>query len=419
MPVFALVDCNNFFVSCERVFNPLLTNKPVVVLSSNDACVIARSNEAKALGIQMGEPVFKCEQILKNKKVFSFSSNFTLYSDMSKRVMQSLSEFAIDIEVYSIDEAFAFWPNNKMFNNYQYSKHVKYKIKQNIGLPVSIGLGPCKTLAKMANNIAKKSETGVFEITESNLDEVLKKTPVGDIWGIGRRYKKFLISYDIHTAFDLKNANDKWVQKNLSIIGLKIVKELRGISCFALDDNPEPKKSICVSRSFGKNLLEIDELKEALAYHVSGAALKLRKQNSITSTINVFFIYTKYHDSYRFYESASYELPIATAYTPDLIKGANICLEKMFKPGFLYKKIGVIFDHFFSADFMQMSTVKSLPDIEKQSSLIKAIDNINSNLGKNTVFFASALSDYSWESKRLKKSANFTTSWKEILTIKI
>lgn len=419
MPVFALVDCNNFFVSCERVFNPNLANKPVVVLSSNDACVIARSNEAKALGIKMGEPVFKCEQVLKSRKVFSLSSNFTLYSDMSKRVMQSLSEFAIDLEVYSIDEAFAFWPNNKMFDNVDYSKHVRHKIKKNIGLPVSIGLAPTKTLSKMANNIAKKKDDGVFQITESNLDEVLKSTPVGDIWGIGRRYAKFLIAYDIHTAYDLKIADDKWVQKNLSIVGLKIVKELRGISCFNLDDNPEGKKSICVSRSFGKNLIEIDELKEALAFHVTSAAVKLRKQNSITASVNVFFMYTKYHDSFRFYESLSYQLPIATSYTPDLIKAANVCLAKMFKPGLLYKKIGIIFDHFYSADFVQMSTITNLPNIEKQSMLIKTIDNINSSLGKNTVFYAAALSDHSWESKKLKKSANFTTNWNEILTIKI
>ncbi|MDR3646480.1 MAG: Y-family DNA polymerase [Candidatus Babeliales bacterium] len=418
MPTFALVDCNNFFVSCERVFNPKLANKPVVVLSSNDACVIARSNEAKALGIKMGEPVFKCDQVLKNRNVFIFSSNFTLYNDMSKRVMQSLTQMAREIEVYSIDEAFVFWPDITL-NNHDYSKHIKHKIKQNIGLPVSIGLGPTKTLAKMANNIAKKSESGVFEITESNLDEILKVTPVGDIWGIGRRYTKFLISYDINTAYDLKNCDDNWVRKNLSIIGLKTVMELRGISCFNLDDNPEAKKSICVSRSFGKNVIEIEELKEALALHVTGAAAKLRKQNSITSSVNVFIMYTKYHDNFRFYQSLSYQLPVATAYTPDLIRAANICLEKMFKPGLLYKKVGIVFYDFVCADFVQMSTINNVNNLEKQTKVMRTIDKINSKKGKNKVFFAAALSDYSWESRRLKKSANFTTNWNEILTIKI
>lgn len=419
MPIFALVDCNNFFVSCERVFDPKLINKPVVVLSSNDACVIARSNEAKKLGIKMGEPVFKCQQTLKVHKVFSLSSNFTLYSDMSKRVMQTLSEFATDIEIYSIDEAFLFLPNIPNQTLYQYSQHVRYKVKQRVGLPVSIGLGPSKTLAKVANNIAKKTELGVFEITMSNLDEVLKATDINDVWGIGRRYTKFLKSYEINTAYDLKICNDKWVQKHLTINGLKTVLELRGISSFSLDDNPDGKKSICVSRSFGKNLFEINQLKEALAYHVTQAGRKLRDQNSITNNIHVFVLYSKYHDPARSYNSYNYQMQNATSYTPDLIKAANICLEKIFKPGLLYKKIGVIFTNFYSSEFVQMSTIQNIDNLEKQSTVMKTVDKINNRWGKNKLFYAAGITDYSWESKKLKKSANFTTNWHEILTIKI
>lgn len=431
MKRFALVDCNNFFVSCERVFNPKLINKPVAVLSSNDACVIARSNEVKKLGIKMGEPYFACKDLLKKNNAFVYSSNFSLYGDMSARVMQTLTDYSTDIEEYSVDEAFLYFPDP--FINFdgeqsetdyynRYAKFVRKKVKQKTGIPVSIGMGPTKTLAKIANHIAKKNPeyAGVFDITNhKNLDHILKNFEISDIWGIGYRYTKKLNSYGIKNAYELRQCDENWVRKHLTITGLKTVLELRGISCLNLQDIVEPKQSITVSRSFGKNVTNINELKEAASYHVSTAAEKLRNQNAITGSLTIFICYTHFYEPQRYYDSTTIQLPIATSYTPDLIKFAHQCLEKLTKRIVVYKKIGVILSDFNSSTQAQFNIFHQMPDLDKQSKIMQTIDHANSKLGKNKIFYAAVGNEHSWATKKSCKSPNYTTSWNEILTIKI
>ncbi len=396
-----------------------------MVLSSNDACIIARSNEAKALGIPMGAPLYEYEKLLKKNNAFIMSANFALYGDMSSRVMQVLSEYSTDFEIYSIDEAFLFIPeflnksNNELFY-ISYAGHMRNKVKQRTGIPISIGIGSTKTLAKVANNLAKKSKSGVVDISNHpNIDSILQNFKVEDIWGIGRRYSKKLISNNILNAKDLKYKDDQWIKKNLTICGLKTVYELRGISCLELNETNEAKKSITVSRLFGRNVTQIEELKEAIASYVITAAQKARDQSSIVSSITLFLMYTNYHDSQRYFISSSYSFAISTSYTPDLINGAINCLMKIFKPGLIYKKAGVILNDLYSADFLQMNTYCALPNVEKQSRIIKTIDEINKKNRKNLVTYAAAGIGQSWKMKQLKKSQCFTTSWHEILTIKI
>lgn len=428
MTFFALVDCNNFFVSCERVFNPKLANKPVVVLSSNDACVIARSNEVKSLGVKMGEPYFSCKDLLAAHQAAVFSSNFALYGDMSCRVMQTLTKFALDIEKYSIDEAFLCVEQNgssdlSIEDCIKYAKKIKHKVKQNTGIPVSVGIGATKTLAKIANYLAKKnSKQGVFVLSEKQspelFDDILKNFAVEDIWGIGRKYAKKLKSYQINNAYDLKQANDNWVKKNLTINGLKTVLELRGVSCLNLEEI-EDKKSITVSRSFGKNINNIAQLKEALASYVSTAAEKLRKQNSTAGAITVFICYADYGIAQRYYDSFYLELSLCTSYTPDLINQANICLDKIYKNAVLYKKIGVILSNLYPQKQVQYNLFKNIPDLKKHQSLMKTLDDLNLKFGRDQVFFGACGLEHDWQNRKNFKSPSFTTNWHDILTIKI
>ncbi|HSW75569.1 MAG TPA: Y-family DNA polymerase [Candidatus Saccharimonadales bacterium] len=417
MKKFALVDCNNFFVSCERIFNPTLIGKPVVVLSSNDACVIARSNEAKKLGIKMGEPAFKCADIFKKYNVIVFSANFALYGDISSRVHQTLQEYATDIEIYSVDEAFLFLPE---YDVTQYCKYIRQKVKQKVGIPVSIGIGPSKTLAKVANGIAKKRQDGVFDIGQrSDSDEILKTVDISDIWGIGYNYRAKLNAHKIFNAYELKNCDEKWARKNLSINGLRTVLELRGISCLDLQEHAEPKKSITVSRAFGKNVTQLQELKEALACHVTTAAEKLRNQGVACKVLSIFLCYIpNFEDYHPFYKYASRHFIVATSYTPELLKEAYIALESIFKKGLIYKKIGVILDDFIACQEIQLGLFNTLPN-PKNATLMKTVDTINTKLGRNKVFYAAAGTKQEWQTRKAKKSRAFTTSWNELLTIKI
>ncbi len=431
MKRFALADCNNFFVSCERVFNPKLVGKPVVVLSSNDACVIARSNEAKQLGIKMGQPAFECRYLFQKYKVIVYSANFALYGDMSSRVMQALTEYSTDIEVYSVDEAFLHFPT--MLKDYksideertyfqQYGQYVRKNVTQKTGIPLSIGLGPTKTLAKIANHIAKKNPqfNGVFDITNHpEADAWLQKIDVSEIWGIGYRYAKFLHNYNIKNVYQFIQCSDQWIRKNLTINGLKTVTELRGTPCFSLDDIPNSKQSITVSRMFGRNVSEIDALQEGVASHATIAGEKLRSEKSIASLMTVFVCYTHQFESQRFYNSHTIELDMPTSYTPTLINYANQCLAKLFKKGFIYKKVGIILEGLYPADFIQLNTFIQQPNTEKQNQIIEAVDTVNKKMGRNKVFFAAAGIKQSWQTKRAFKSQAYTTNWNELLTIKI
>lgn len=426
MKRYLLIDCNNFFVSCERVFNPKLLNKPVVVLSSNDACVIARSNEAKALGIPMGESAFRCERIFKKHNVIVFSSNFTLYGDMSARIMQVLAQLSINIEIYSVDEAFIFiseYTSDKSFNDVyyrEYAKYIRQTVKQQTGIPISIGIGPTKTLAKIANKIAKKNELleGVYDITAANnIDEILATYDISDVWGIGSRYSKLLRNQGIKTALDFKGMDTRWVKKNLTIVGLKTLLEIRGMPCLSLNEIQKPRQSICVSRSFGRNVTSLLEVKEALASYICKAAEKLRAQNTIANVITVFLLSNKYHDQQYYYNSKTAAIPLTTAYTPDLIKIGHKCVESIYVQGYQYKKVGVLFSDLVNFDFQQLDIYNIDQNKDKKNKIIKAIDKINFKFGGNKVFFASMGIKRDWKNKQLKKSSCYTTNWNEILTI--
>jgi DNA polymerase V len=454
----ALVDCNNFFVSCERVFNPTLNGKPVVVLSSNDACIIARSNEAKKLGIKMGQAAWECRDILVRNKVLVYSSNFTLYGDMSARVMDILTQHAADIEIYSVDEAFLVFPTPFLENNHtyytDYAINLRSTVKQHLGLPVSIGIGPTKTLAKIAGDIAKKRNDGVFDITNytdypthgpktvvcgdpgkksthasmlsnsefsgDKINNIFQSIDVRDIWGIGWRYAEKLYARGIKTVFDFVQCDERWVKKNLTINGLRTLLELRGTPCFDLHTQPEPRQSLTVSRLFGRNVTAFKELQEGIATHISIATEKLRTQKMKARHLMVFAVYTQYQDSARHYRSAQCSLPFATSYTPDFLKAGTECLRTLFQKGFTYKKVGVIIDELVPEDAVQLHTFHALPmQLEKQTSLMKTIDRINVKMGKNKVLYASAGTKKEWKNKQEKKSPAYTTNWHELLTIKI
>lgn len=425
---FALVDCNNFFVSCERVFNPSLLKKPVVVLSSNDACVIARSNEAKALGIAMGVPAFKCKDIFKKHDVKIYSSNFALYGDMSARVMQVLTSLATDIEIYSVDEAFLYLPSPTNEHSYwaghhsKYAMHIKEQVFKNTGIPVTIGIGPTKTLAKVATKIAKKKAylKNVLDISDvPDIDPILASIDIKDVWGIGSRYAKLLRGKGITNARDFKYICENWVKKNMTVVGLKTLLELRGISCLSLYDAPPAKQSITVSRSFGKNVSTLHELKEATAAYMLTAAEKLRNQNAIASRVTVFLVYTQYFEHNRFYNATSLDLFTATSYSPTLIKAAHCCLEDLFKPGFTYKKVGVMVSDLGSQSSIQMNIYFKASDSVKEAKVMKALDKVNKKLGRNKLTVAAAGFKREWKMKQAKKSACFTTNWNELLTIKL
>ena len=420
MKRFFIVDCNNFFVSCERVFNPKLVGKPVVVLSNNDGCVIARSNEAKALGIGMGVAAFECETIFKKHNVHVYSSNFTLYADMAARVMQTLAELSTDIEVYSIDEAFLFIAPG--YDPVEYGQRMRVLVKQRTGIPISIGIGPTKTLAKIANKLAKKKAqyNGVFDITgHPQTDELLASLPVRDVWGVGRQYEKLLISAGITTPRDLKYAPDGWVRKKMTIVGLKTVFELRGRPCSDLAEVIPAKQSITVSRSFGHLMSDKRFVQEAVSTYIVRAAQKLRQGNLLASVVTVFVSTSRYHDHQRYFNAISFACPLATDYTPHLLDAAQACLDEIYKPGLLYKKAGVLLSDLVDAQQMQLSTITPLPDVSKYKSLMKTCDTINTRFGQRILTYASAGTDQSWKAKRLLKSAHYTTSWHELFTVTI
>jgi DNA polymerase V len=285
----ALVDCNNFYASCERLFAPELRSKPVVVLSNNDGCVIARSDEAKAMGIKMGVPAFEIKNLIERQKVYAFSSNYTLYGDISNRVVQTLSQFTDEIEIYSIDEAFL---NLRGFSNLEsYATQIRSIVKQHTGIPTCVGVAPTKTLAKIANRYAKKhhKDVGVWVLdTPEKVEQALKATSTEDIWGVGRRYAKMLEAHNILTAYDLSKTNESWVKAKMSVVGQRMLYELRGISCLSLELINEPKKNICTSRSFGIMLTDKAPLSEAIANFAAACAFKLRKQRSVANFIQVF-----------------------------------------------------------------------------------------------------------------------------------
>lgn len=416
--LYALVDCNNFFVSCERVFDSRLLGKPVVVLSNNDGCVIARSKEAKKLGIPMGAPVFKFAELFRKYDVIVLSSNFTLYGDMSSRVMRTLERFTSDIQIYSIDEAFLLIDSKDAVS---YCEEMRRIVLKHTGIPISIGIGTTMTLSKVANGRAKKTSQGVVSLEHPEMREnVLQHLPVEDVWGIGRQIAAFLHRQNIHTAGEFKDKEDEWIKKNLSIVGLRMAWELRGIPCLSFEETPPPKKSITCSRSFSKEISDLDELMEAIASFTTNAAEKLREQESLASHLDVFVMTNKHLDSPYYANQVLVTLPQPSDYTPTLIQHAKECLKYLYKKEFLYKKAGIILGGIVSSQARQLDLFEQEnQNQKKEQALMKVVDQLNQQYGYRIIKTAAEGIEQSWKSKRDKCTPHYTTCWNEILNIKI
>ena len=415
--VFALIDCNAFYVSCERVFNPKLNNKPVVALSNNDGCIIARSKEAKALGIKMGVPLFKVKDIVERENVIVFSSNYTLYADMSRRVMNIISEFTPSIEVYSIDEAFIELTNMNV--DYEsYARHMRKVILQYTGIPVSIGIASTKTLTKVANHIAKDDDSlgGVCSLVEyKNLDKVLEDTNVADIWGVGRQLSKKLIANGIFNAKLLKDCEDAWVRKMMSVNGLKTVSELREISCLDLEETSATRKSCCTTRSFGKPLINLEDIEQAVTTFARRATERIRGENLIASTVSVF-LRTNPFDRNRYYSNSSTTtLSYPTYDTVQIVKTALQLTKIIFRENYKYKKAGVLLSGFYEKG----TETKDLFSEARYRSpkLMSAVDQINERYGSDTIQIATECQMGKWKQKRKNCTQSYTTQLDNVLLI--
>ncbi len=420
---FGIIDCNNFYVSCERLFNPALKRVPVAVLSNNDGCIVARSQEVKDLGVPKGPPIFKRRSLLAKHNAHIFSSNYTLYGDMSARIMKTIQEHMPYVQIYSIDEAFALFKNMNLEQATEQSHILQKKIYQWTGIPVSIGIAPTKTLAKVANKYAKKYKqlNGVFGIDDAaHTNWLLEHFDVGDVWGIGRRYTKKLNNFGIYNALQLIQKDDVWIRKQLTICGLKTVWELRGFVCYPLESEAEPQKGIACTRSFGTPIDNLKGLKEAVATYVTRAAEKLRKQNSAVISIYVFINTSRFADDY-YGNGTSITLPIASAFTPELIKYAHQALCSIYRPGLKYKKAGVIFTQLKDQQQEQVDIFnQQKAETQKSHALtMHTVDSINKKWGRNTLHFAAQGIKPSWPSKQMRKSQRFTTCWQELLCIEI
>ena len=419
--VFALVDCNNFYASCERIFAPALEAKPVVVLSNNDGCVIARSEEAKQLGIKMGEPVFKIPEIIEKNNVFVFSTNYALYGDMSQRVMNILAELIPGIEVYSIDEAFldlSYIPQSKLI---EFGIQIKDTIKKWTEIPVSIGIAPTKTLAKIANFIAKteKRKKGVLLFPDDQeTDHYLKNISVREIWGVGEKYTQFFHRSNIRTAYDLKKADENRIKEHLGVVGQRLVLELRGKVCYPIDKNPDTKKEICTSRSFGQPITAYEELEQATMSYVSKVGQKLRKQKSLANSLLIFIMTNKFAVGPQYVNYKIIQLPAPTNQTTELIHYAVIALKKLYKKGYSYKKSGVIVSDVVPAQSEQTNLWDEV-NREKNKKLLAVIDNINSKAGIEQVKFAVQGTDKSWNMRQHNLSPHYTTKWSDILIVDV
>lgn len=413
--MFALVDCNNFYASCERVFQPKLERCPVVVLSNNDGCIIARSNEAKKLGIGMGEPFFKVRPLIERHGVAVRSSNYELYGDMSNRVMQTLLHLTSDVEVYSIDEAFCDLSGFLHRDLEKYAWEIKDTVKRWTGLPVGIGIGKTKTLAKLANNAAKKADGVVVLQSEAMTKAILAMTPVRDVWGIGRQYDKLLEKYGIRTAYEFVNARDSWIRKHMHVTGLRTAQELRGTPCFPLEEQPDPKQNITMSRMFGRPITVLKELEEAIASYATRAAEKLRREGLQANTMQVFFYTSPFKEGFTG-ASLAITFPRATDYTPDLVRYATAAVRHEHRPGNACIKAGLILGGLTDPARRQLTLFEQGSD-EKRLAVMQALDTVNRKWGKNTLFYAASGIEKRWSMRRERKSPSFTTRMDELLRV--
>lgn len=408
-----LIDCNNFYVSCERVFQPHLRLRPVVVLSNNDGCVIARSEEAKALGINMGTPYFQVEYLIEKENVAVFSSNYTLYGDMSARVMEALAMFSPETEIYSIDEAFLRLDENTV----ETGREICRKIYQWTGLPVSVGIAPNKTLAKIANRTAKKLKRDVFQLIDEKLrDEVLREMPIKNIWGIGYNSARKLNALGVFNGLELKNLDRRRARKLLSVVGARIVEELNGRDCLPLELVPPPKKSITCSRSFGVLIESFDEMKDALDDYLTKAGEKMRRYNLTARAVTVFLTTNRFSKQPQYSNSLTFELANATNSTRELRRWTAKALFQIYKKEFSYKKVGVVLQGL-QPEPAETVRLYGEKNYEKDKRLSAAMDKISQRFGRETVRFGSRRNPARWQMLAEHKSNCYTTNLREILQI--
>ena len=413
--MFGLVDCNNFYASCERAFQPLYIGKPIVVLSNNDGCVIARSNEAKALGIKMGIPAYQIKELVHTHGVTVFSSNYTLYGDMSGRVMSILAGLAPELEIYSIDEALINLDGIKEIQSL--GVKVVNQVTKGTGIPVSLGIAPTKTLAKLANKFAKKypayNRLCIIDTEEKRI-KALQLTDIGDVWGIGRRQVAKLEKQGVKTAYDFTQLSGVWVRKNMTVVGERTWKELRGISCIDMESAPPAKKQICTSRSFGKMLTDIDTIAEAIATHAFTCAKKLRKQKSYAISLMVFIHTNNFREDLpQYWKNTVVHLPVPTNDTQEIVHYALAGLKNIFMQGYQYKKAGVIITEI--TDSAQLGLFDSI-DRDKRDRLMQTVDKINGDY-LQCVKLAIQGTSREWKLKQEQLSQRYTTDINEIITI--
>jgi DNA polymerase V len=414
----ALVDCNSFYVSCERLFNPKIRRKPVVVLSNNDGCIISRSNEAKALGIKMGEPYFKAKDIIIKNNVQVFSSNYSLYGDLSRRVMRTLKRFNSDIEIYSIDEAFMDLSNFSDQEIEKVGKEIRGTVLQWTGIPTSIGIAKTKTLSKVANHIAKKKQSGVTSLIGiDNLDPILEKVEINDIWGVGRQLTKFYQKNGVYNAKQLKNKSNTWIKKCSNVLSSRTAMELRGIPCIDFERTRSKRKSCVVSRSFGKRVESFQELREAVANYCLNASEKIRSESLVAKAITVFIRTSPFQRNFGYYSnSKTIDFPISTNNSIETVKAAISILENLFKDGYRYQKAGVMLTGLSNATGKK--NLFSSEKDEKINNLMKSIDKTNYRYGRSTLSIASAGVYKKWNMRREHSSKIDTADFYCLPTIK-
>lgn len=420
MPI-ALVDCNNFYVSCERMFNPKLEGKPVVVLSNNDGCAVARSNEVKSLGIKMGEPWFKMEKLAKQHGIIAYSSNYALYGDLSARVMSILSTFSPKQEIYSIDECFldldGFGPQTLL----AYGQTIRQAVKRNVGIPVCVGIADTKTLAKLANHCAKKGlagENGVCDfglLNEQQRSSVFTKLPVGEIWGVGRRISEKLLAMNIETVEGLRSASQKAIRDQFSVVLERTIQELNGIPCIELEEAGTPRQQIMVSRSFGSSVTEYEDLAESVSYFATKAAEKLRQDGSVAASVCVYIRTNPFNEKEPQYQrSMIVPLGQLSDDTMKLVSASLIGLKAIYRTGYRYKKTAVLLMGLQPKDSVQATLFDDTAMQAKSASMMSVIDAINQKMGKGSMTIASSGILHRWAMRRERKTQNYTTDWNEL-----
>jgi DNA polymerase V len=414
--LFALIDCNNFYVSCERLFNPKLEGKPVVVLSNNDGCVVSRSSEAKALGVKMGVPLYQINALVKSAGIVTLSSNYALYGDLSNRIMSILSGFSPHQEIYSIDECFLDFTG--IPDRLRLAREIKETIKQCAGVPVCVGIGPSKTLAKLANYTAKTVSNcgGVFDfsaLTESERDRIFATLKAGEVWGIGRKLAQKFEQIGINTVLQLKDSSPELMRKQFSVVIERTVRELRGQSCLDMAEIASARKQIVSSRSFGKNVFELADLEQAVASYMAKAALKLRADRSLAGALEVYIRTNRFAEgSEQYSQTATVTLSHPTDDTMVLMKAASNALRQIYRSGYAYQKAGVSLLDLSNADERQLSLFQTEAVNTRSEKLMKLMDATNSAMGRGTLYLAAEGQNHSWQIKCNFKSPEYTTSWK-------